>query len=47
MRKDLLFDLTDVTNCLGFTGSTAGKESASSAGDPVRFLSQEDPLEEG
>ena len=47
MRKDLLFDLTDVTNCLGFTGSTAGKESASSAGDPVRFLLLVVPVELG
>ena len=27
------------------SGSSAGKESACNAGDPVRFLGQEDPLE--
>ena len=32
---------------VGFPGSSVGKESACNAGDPVRFLSQEDPLEEG
>ena len=32
---------------MGFPGSSAGKESACSVGDPVRFLGQEDPLEKG
>ena len=32
----------------GFPGGSAGKESACNVGDPpVRFLGQEDPLEEG
>ena len=30
-----------------FPGSSAGKESACNAGDPVQFLGLEDPLEEG
>ena len=29
------------------TGSSAGKESACNAGNPVQFLGQEDPLEKG
>ena len=32
---------------LGFPGSSAGKESTCSAGDQIRFLGWEDPLEEG
>ena len=32
---------------MSFPGSSAGKESICNAGDPVQFLSQEDPLEEG
>ena len=32
---------------LGFSGSSAGKESAHNAEDPVRFLSQENLLEKG
>ena len=32
-------------NHWGFPGSSSGKESACSAGDPVQFLGQEDPLE--
>ena len=31
----------------GFPGSSAGKESACSAGDSVRFLGREDHLEKG
>ena len=31
----------------GFPGSSASKESTCNAGDPVRFLGQEDPLKEG
>ena len=31
----------------GFPGGSAGKESACSAGDPIRFLGREDPLEKG
>ena len=30
---------------MGFPGSSVGKESASSAGDQVQSLGQEDPLE--
>ena len=30
---------------MGFPGGSSGKESACNAGDPVRFLGQEDPLE--
>ena len=30
-----------------FPGGSAGKESACNAGDPVKFLGWEDPLEEG
>ena len=33
--------------CLGFPGSSDGKESACSAGDPGSILGQEDPLGEG
>ena len=32
---------------MGFPGSSAGKESACNAGDQVRFLGREDPLEKG
>ena len=32
---------------LDFPGGSAGKESACNAGDPVGFLSWEDPLEKG
>ena len=32
---------------LGFPGSSAGKESIRSAGDPVQFLGWEAPLEKG
>ena len=32
---------------MGFPGGSAGKESAHSAGDPVRFLGWEDPLAKG
>ena len=32
---------------MGFPGSSVGKESACDAGDPGRFLGQEDPLEKG
>ena len=32
---------------LGFPSSSAGKESACNAGDPVLFLGREDPLEKG
>ena len=30
-----------------FPGSSVGKESTCSAGDPIQFLGQEDPLEKG
>ena len=30
-------------NFVGFPGNSAGKESTCNEGDPVRFLSQEDP----
>ena len=33
--------------CSGFPGSSAGKGSACSAGNPVRFLGRENPLEKG
>ena len=33
--------------CLGFLDSAVGKEPACSAGDPGRFLGQEDPLVKG
>ena len=33
--------------CMGFPESSVGKESACDAGDPVRFLGREDPLEKG
>ena len=33
--------------CLGFPDSAVGKEPACSAGDPGRFLGQEDPLVKG
>ena len=32
---------------MGFSGGSAGKESACNAGDLVRFLGWEDPLEKG
>ena len=32
---------------LGFPGGSEGKESTCNAGDPVRSLGQEDPLEKG
>ena len=32
---------------LGFTGGSDGKASVYNAGDPVRSLGQEDPLEKG
>ena len=32
---------------LGFPDSSGDKESACNAGDPVRFLGQEDPLVKG
>ena len=32
---------------LGFSGSSAGKESTCNAGDPGQFLGWEDPLEKG
>ena len=32
---------------VGFSGGSAGKESACNAGDLVRFLGWEDPLEKG
>ena len=33
--------------CMGFPESSVGKESACNAGDLVRFLGWEDPLEKG
>ena len=39
----LLFDLR--FQGVGFPGGSEGKESACNSGDPVRILSQEDPLE--
>ena len=35
-----------VCACVCLPGSSAGKESACKVGDPIRFLGQEDPLEE-
>ena len=35
-----------VRACVCLPGSSAGKESACKVGDPIRFLGQEDPLEE-
>ena len=35
------------THTYGFPHSLVGKESACNAGDSVRFLGQEDPLETG
>ena len=32
---------------MGFPGSSAGKESSCSAGDPGSILGQEDPLKKG
>ena len=39
--------LNTETHTQAFPGSSAGKESACNAETPVRFLGQEDPLEEG
>ena len=40
-------DLWVLETSKAFPGSSAGKESTSTAGDPVRFLGWEDPLEKG
>ena len=37
----------DLETITGFPHSSAGKESACKAGDPVQFLGQEDPLQKG
>ena len=33
--------------CMGFPGGSDSKESVCNAGDPLRALGQEDPLEKG
>ena len=40
-------ELTSLSWTQGFLGSSNGKESACSAGDPGLSLGQEDPLEKG
>ena len=46
--KSAIADIWSLIGILGgFSGSSAGKESASKAGDPLRFLGWEDPLEKG
>ena len=42
-----LSDSTELNWLKVFPGSSAGKESACNAGDPIQFLDWEDPLKEG
>ena len=38
---------SQITHREGVPDSSVGKESTCNAGDPIRFLGQEDPLEKG
>ena len=47
LRKEVAPIIRGRVGLMGFPGSSAGRESACNAGDQVRFLGWEDPLEKG